>query len=94
MMTLIVRPDGQVTCLYEEAIDLAALGPVTITRAASVEPDGRGRWWVDLSPAGGPAALGPFALRSQAIAAERDWLAAHLESADRPFLGASKAGPD
>jgi len=55
---------------------------------------GRGRWWVDLSPAGGPAALGPFALRSQAIAAERDWLAAHLESADRPFLGASKAGPD
>jgi len=88
-MALIVRPDGQVACLYEEAINLAALGPVAITRAASVEPDGRGRWWVDLSPAGGPAALGPFALRSQAIAAERDWLAAHLESPDRVLPGRS-----
>ena len=34
------------------AVDLAALGVLSIRRASHVEPDEEGRWWVDLGPAG------------------------------------------
>ena len=91
MSTLIIHPDGQVRCLYQETIDLGALGALRIARAASVEPDDGGRWWADLSPVAGPV-LGPFLRRSQALAAEHDWLAAHLEavglSTAKPGVGA------
>lgn len=73
MSMLIVQADGQVRCLYGEEIDLAAIGSLRITRASHVEPDELGRWWADLSPAGGPA-LGPFDRRAQALEAEREWL--------------------
>jgi hypothetical protein len=76
MMDLVVDPAGRISCIYDEAIDLGALGSVSIARASHVEPDAAGRWVVDLAPAGGPA-LGPFALRSEALAAERAWLEAH-----------------
>ena len=72
-MVLIVSPLGIVRYLYDEAIDLSALGAVTITRASHVEPDAHGQWWADLTPVGGPH-LGPFGRRSQALAAERLWL--------------------
>jgi hypothetical protein len=72
-MLLLIDPRGTVRCLYGEAIDLAALGPLTIQRASHVEPDMNGLWWVDLKPAGGPR-LGPFNRRSQALAAEQPWL--------------------
>jgi hypothetical protein len=72
-MLLVVEPQGTVRCLYDESIDLAALGPLTIRRASHVEPAPDGHWWADLAPAGGPR-LGPFARRSQALAAERAWL--------------------
>lgn len=75
-MILVINPAGQVRCLYEEAIDLAALGALSITRASHVEPDERGRWWADLAPVGGPM-LGPFGIRSEALDAERDWLERH-----------------
>jgi len=78
MTTLLVQPDGQVRCLYDESIDLASIGALHIRRASHVEPDSSGRWWTDLSPAGGPT-LGPFTYRSQALSAERCWLDAHLE---------------
>src|SRR2546423_843442 len=55
-MHLRVDPGGRVTCVYGEAIDLAALGPVAIRRASHVEPDDQGRWWADLAPVTGPAA--------------------------------------
>jgi hypothetical protein len=84
MTTLVVRPDGQVRCLYDETFDLASIGALHIRRASRVEPDSSGRWWTDLSPAGGPV-LGPFAYRSQALSAERCWLDAHLE-----FIAAEK----
>jgi hypothetical protein len=75
-MDLIVDPRGRIYCVYDEAIDLAALGSLSISRASHVEPDASGRWAADLAPVGGPV-LGPFALRSEALAAERTWLGNH-----------------
>jgi hypothetical protein len=75
-MQLVVEPGGVVRCLYDEAINLATLGSPTITRASHVEPDQQGRWLAELSPVGGPV-LGPFCLRSEALAAEKDWLEAN-----------------
>jgi hypothetical protein len=75
-MDLIIDPRGGISCIYEELIDLAALGLMSIARASHVEPDETGRWLADLAPVGGPA-LGPFPLRSEALAAERAWLDAH-----------------
>ncbi|MBM4073702.1 MAG: hypothetical protein FJ271_32990 [Planctomycetes bacterium] len=75
-MTLTVDPGGAVRCIYDEAIDLSALGSLIITRASHVEPDTDGRWWADLRPVSGPT-LGPFFARSLALAAERTWLESH-----------------
>jgi hypothetical protein len=75
-MQLVVSRLGLVQCLYTEAIDLSALGALTITRASHVEPDADGRWWADLAPVRGPR-LGPFDRRSQALAAESRWLERH-----------------
>jgi hypothetical protein len=72
-MQLVVAPSGAVQCIYEETIDLAALGSPAITRASHVEPDQQGRWWADLSPVDG-AVFGPFPNRSEALAAEHAWL--------------------
>ena len=75
-MQLIVDPRGVVRGVYAEAIDLSRLGAMTICRASYVEPDAVGRWWADLGPVGGPT-LGPFGRRSEALAAELDWLERH-----------------
>ena len=75
-MELIVGPQGQVRCVYDETIDLAQLGELVIRRASHVEPDGQGRWWADLAPVKGPV-LGPFTRRSTALEAERVWLASN-----------------
>jgi len=72
-MELIVTPTGDVRCVYDELMDVSALGAVHIRRASHVEPDARGQWLVDLSPVGGPL-LGPCERRSCALAAEHDWL--------------------
>jgi len=72
-MILHVDAQGQVVCLYSEAIDLASLGELAIRRASHVEPDDLGNWHADLSPVGGPT-LGPCAARSIALAAEAAWL--------------------
>ncbi len=76
-MILLLDPHGQVLCVYGEAIDLTALGTMSIRRASQVEPDSEGQWWADLAPQGGPR-LGPFPRRSQALAAEAVWLEQHL----------------
>ncbi len=77
-MQLTISPIGRVTGVYDETFDLAVLGRVAIRRASHVEPDPAGRWFADLAPVGGPV-LGPFPRRSDALAAERNWLdAAHL----------------
>ncbi|QOV88444.1 hypothetical protein [Humisphaera borealis] len=72
-MTLLILPDGTAKCVYAETIDLNRLGDIAVTRASHVEPDSQGQWWADLSPVSGPA-LGPFTRRSDALAAETDWL--------------------
>ncbi|MGB2822916.1 MAG: hypothetical protein WBF17_18175 [Phycisphaerae bacterium] len=79
MMILVIDPQGTARCLYDEAIDLTNLGSMGIRRASHVEPDDQGRWWADISPVGGPR-LGPFSRRSEALAAEREWLVEHLIS--------------
>jgi hypothetical protein len=72
-MELIVSPQGHVHCLYDESLDLSPLGPLSIRRASHVEPTDNGHWTADLSPLGGPV-LGPYPLRSSALAAEGDWI--------------------
>ncbi len=76
MMQLVIQPDGTARCIYDETIDLNSLGRLQIQRASHVEPLPDGRWVADLSPVSGPV-LGPFANRSQALAAEHEWLEAH-----------------
>ncbi len=76
LLHLVAAPAGSIATLYDETLELAALGRVSITRASHVEPDPLGRWLADLSPVAGPV-LGPFASRSEALRAERDWLLAH-----------------
>ena len=72
-MQLVVHPSGQVSCLYDETVDLTAFGTLHVTRASHVEPEADGQWTADLSPVDGPR-LGPFRRRSQALSAEREWL--------------------
>ncbi len=77
-MELVVGCDGGVRCIYDEALDLGEIGKLQITRASHVEPDVEGYWWADMGPSGGPV-LGPFRSRTEALAAEREWLAEHLQ---------------
>jgi hypothetical protein len=72
-MLLIVDSYGTVQGLYTEAIDLASLGRLSITRASQVEADCRGAWWANLSLVGGPQ-IGPYPKRSEAVQAEVQWL--------------------
>ena len=37
-MQILIDPGGNVRCLYGEAIELAALGPLQIARASHLEP--------------------------------------------------------
>jgi hypothetical protein len=72
-MSILIKPGGTITAVYDESIDLAALGTVAIRRASHVEPDFQGHWTADLSPLKGPI-LGPFHTRSEALDAERGWI--------------------
>ena len=76
-MELVVDAGGGVRCIYDEALDLREIGKLQITRASHVEPDRDGYWWADMGPSGGPV-LGPFRSRTEALGAERGWLAARL----------------
>jgi hypothetical protein len=83
-MELVVDAGGSVRCIYDEALDLRKLGKLQITRASHVEPDAEGFWWADMGPVDRPV-LGPFRSRSEALGAERWWLAARLPSRPRSF---------
>jgi|688.fasta_scaffold40292_12 hypothetical protein len=73
-MELLVGCDGAVKCIYDEALDLREIGKLQITRASHVEPDSEGYWFADMGPIGGPV-LGPYGSGSEALGAERGWLA-------------------
>ena len=72
-MEILIEPTGAARCLYGEAIDLSSLGQLRIKRASHVEPNADGQWLADLTPLSGPV-LGPFAARSDALAAEAAWI--------------------
>lgn len=82
-MDLLISPDGEVRCIYDEAIDLHSLGSLSIQRASHVEPTVDGRWLADLTPVAGPV-LGPFLRRTDALAAELSWLKCHWLNASAP----------
>lgn len=72
--TLLINADGTITFVYCD--DLAGLldaGQASIKRASHVEPTADNLWTADLTPSGGNV-LGPFPLRSEALAAEVAWL--------------------
>ena len=75
-MQLVIDPNGEVRCVYDEALPLAEFGRLVIARGSHVEPTVTGLWTADLSPVGG-GLLGPFANRSEALTAEREWLESH-----------------
>lgn len=81
-MQLIVTNGGSVRCVYGEEFELSSIGALTISRGSHVEPTASGHWTADLAPVDGPL-LGPFAQRTVALAAERQWLDEYWLSADR-----------
>ncbi len=72
-MQIVIEADGSMRCVYDETLNLHSLGQLTIARGSHVEPTTDGQWTADLSPVSGPL-LGPFASRSLALQAEREWL--------------------
>jgi hypothetical protein len=75
--SITITPEGSINFIYGDDLnELLAEGSPTVTRASHVEPDSRGQWVADLSPVSGPS-LGPFKLRSEALAAEVAWLEEH-----------------
>ena len=72
-MKVKVHPDGTITHIYTEKIDLSSIGKTTIGRASHVEPDKDNKWIADLSPSSGPVLRG-FDKRSEALAAEVEWM--------------------
>jgi hypothetical protein len=73
---LVIAPNGVVSCVYTDELNLTSLGAVEIRRGSHVEPDSNGNWHVSLAPVQGPA-LGPFPKRSLALQAEIAWLENH-----------------
>lgn len=59
--------------VFDDRVDLRAVGCLSIRRGSHVEPTPDGHWTADLSPVAGPT-LGPFDKRSAALAAEVAWL--------------------
>lgn len=73
-MLIEVRSDGSLKMLYDDGLKgLMDKGKTEVQRASDVEPDGKGGWTADLTRVGGPV-LGPFALREDALNAEKEWL--------------------
>ena len=72
-MELIFESSGSARCVYSDTLPLVSIGKLRIERASHVEPNKEGEWIADLSPVFGPT-LGPFSKRTDAIAAEVQWL--------------------
>ena len=78
VIEIVCKPDGSLSAIWDDGlVPLVAEGKATITRASHVEPTDDGQWVADMSPVGGPVIIGSFALRADALAAERKWLTEH-----------------
>ncbi|MBL8793142.1 MAG: hypothetical protein JNM56_04500 [Planctomycetia bacterium] len=79
-MGLLITPDGQVEGIYDERWPLDALGQTTIRRQSHVDWHD-GAWWalVLYPDSHRYERLGPFARRSEALAAEIHWIECRLE---------------
>ena len=75
-MILSISPQGDIRGIYNDDFPWLELGKALVQRASNVEPDHLGLWWADLFLSNGPK-IGPFARRSDAIAAEIRWLETH-----------------
>lgn len=80
-LALSFAPSGKAVAIYDDALldTIDALGSSKKRRASHVEPDGD-LWTVDMTPASGPARLGAYRKRADALAAEVEWLREHLTS--------------
>ena len=78
-MKIRIWSDGTVQMIYTEDIDVSEIGNVqSITRASHVEPvNGGNQWEADMRPIGGPV-IGVFDRRSDALAAEVDWIGENI----------------
>lgn len=76
-MEIFVDAGGDIRCIYSEDVDLTELGSAKIRRASHVEPTDDGYWTADMAPMGGPV-LGQYQHRSEALAAEIEWLECRL----------------
>jgi hypothetical protein len=75
-----IEPDGTVLAVYTDTIDLRTIGRIHAVRASVVEWDESGQAWTARILATGEG-LGPFATRTEAVAAERAALATQLKTA-------------
>ena len=77
LFKLAIAPDGVVTAIYSDSLaDLLSEGRTEIKRASAVEPTQDGTGWLATMTDG--SILGPFKLRSAALAAEVEYLEARL----------------
>lgn len=74
-----IGPGGEVRFIASDNLLplKSALGQGKTRRASHVEPNDADQWEADLSPVGGPV-LGPFTKRSEALAAETEWIKKHV----------------
>jgi len=72
-MDIYIHAGGKMQFIYQDELaPMLALGKSSTKRASHVEPRGD-QWTADMSPVGGEV-LGPYRLRSEALAAEVQWL--------------------
>ena len=70
-----VSISGEVSFIYDEELEaLEKSGASSTSRASNVEPEGDGTWTADFSPIGHNVRLTGFKKRSEALAAEKQWL--------------------
>ena len=71
-----IAPNGTLRFLWDDNLaPLLHLGEASLQRVSHVEPSGSA-WVADMTHVGG-SVLGPFVLRKEALAAERNWLQLH-----------------
>jgi len=73
-MKVHISPDGTLTYLYTEDVDLYHMGEVTVSRLSNIEPVGL-EWEVIMRDG---TNLGRYPKRSQALKAEVEYLEKHL----------------